>query len=71
MSDPDGGPRSQFHALRLEVFASESGAPRARRSTDAIVVVVGLGLVVLTAWLSEGSSRLEQSLSEFTASFPG
>ncbi len=70
MSDDNGGRRTQLHDLRLEAFASESGAPRARRSTDAIVAVVGLGLVVLTAWLSEGSSRLEQSLSNVAVALP-
>jgi uncharacterized membrane protein YbhN (UPF0104 family) len=69
---PAAGARPSARKLHrhLRVYASPRNAPRARRATDVILLVVGLlGLWLLTA--AYPPSRFENSFQSFLASFPG
>ena len=63
--------RRAARSLGLQVFASESHAPRARRSVDAATVIGGAVLVAGLAALADDPSTLQDNWSRLADSLPG
>ena len=57
--------------MGFQVFASESHAPRARRTVDAAAAVVGVALVTFLAAVGDDPSDLEENWEQFAATLPG
>ena len=76
--DPDGRPakpgRPFLGSLRdadVRVFSSASDAPRARRPTDVVLVVLAVLVLGLLTLVAPGPGELDRATQQFLTSLPG
>jgi hypothetical protein len=63
-------PRALRHA-DLRVFSSESDAPRARRPTDVLLLIVSFLGLLLISFPAPGPTAIDRSITAFVEELPG
>ena len=60
-----------LRAADVRVFSSASDAPRARRPTDVVLLVLAIVVIMVLSFAAPGPGRLDQAVVSFVKALPG
>src|SRR4029079_12630255 len=60
-----------LRAADVRVFSSASDAPRARRPTDVVLLVLAIVVIMVLSFAAPGPGRLDQAVVSFVQALPG